>query len=181
MRGCRVHHGDGIAVDRRGLPAMGPTKGHCDDRSRGARDNHNRHSQGEPWAPRRRPGRTGGSGCRFPYRSGESGVVLQDRLLQGPQVEPGLDSKVACQPLPAVAVAGECIGLSTFAIERKHQLPEHALVVRLGRDGTFKAGNQLVVATESEGDVDALGPRDAPLVIESRRREVGVRLECDIG
>ena len=53
--------------------------------------------------------------------------------------------------------------------------------MRLGREGALKAGNQLVVATEVEGDVNALGPGGAPFVVEPRRREAGVRLEGDIG
>ena len=36
--------------------------------------------------------------------------------------------------LPAVAVARKRVGLSTVAVEGEHQLPEHLLVERLGRD-----------------------------------------------
>ena len=158
-------------------PAIVATTGDEDDGSRSR----------QPHAPPRRPRwRIRGSAAVLRERLArgrrcQRRVVAEDRLFERSQLRARLDSKVAGQPLPAVAVARERIGLAPVAVERKHQLPEHVLVVRLGRDGALKVGNQLVVATEDEGQVNALGPGGAPLVVEPRRREAGVPLECDIG
>ena len=72
-------------------------------------------------------------------RRRQSGVVPQDRLLELPQLRAGLDSELVDEPLPAVAVARKRVGLSTVAVEGQHQLPQHVLVERLGRDGALEA------------------------------------------
>ena len=107
--------------------------------------------------------------------------MAEDRLFERLQPGAGLDPELLDERLAALAIARERVGLSTVAVERKHQLPEQVLVVRLGRDGSLKVGNQPVVATEGEGQVDALGTGGAPLVVEPRRRQAGVPLERDIG
>jgi hypothetical protein len=107
--------------------------------------------------------------------------VAEDRLFERSQLRAGLDPELLDERLPALAVARKRIGLPSVAVERKHQLPEHVLVMRLGRDSALKVGNQRVVVAEGEGQVNALGPGGAPLIIEPRRRQAGVRLKCDIG
>ena len=105
----------------------------------------------------------------------------QDRLLEATQISAGLDPKLADEPLAAVAVARERVGLSTVAVEGQHQLPEHLLVERLGRDPALQIGDELVVAAESKGHVDALHPGGTALVVELRRRRASVPLERDVG
>lgn len=97
------------------------------------------------------------------------------------QTRPRVDAELLDQPLPAVAVAGQRIGLTAVTVESEHQLPEQPLVERLGGDGLLQAGYEHVMATESERNVDSLGPRGPPLVAEPRRRRARISLEHDIG
>ena len=46
-----------------------------------------------------------------------------DRLLEATQIRPGFDPKLADEPLTAVAIARERVGLSAVAVEGEHQLP----------------------------------------------------------
>ena len=107
--------------------------------------------------------------------------VAEDRLFERPQLRAGLDPDLFDQPPAPLAVALESIGLTPGAVQRQHQLTPQLLVERLGRDGSLKVGNQLVVASEHERHVDALGPGGAPLVVEPRRSRACVPLECEIG
>ena len=107
--------------------------------------------------------------------------MSQDCLLEAAQLGRGLDSKLAHESLPAVAIARERVDLSTAAVEGRHQLPEQVLVERFGRDGALQVGNELVVVAEGEGHVKALRPGGATRVVEPRRCRAGLRLELDVG
>ena len=104
----------------------------------------------------------------------------QDRLLERPKLAARLDAELDDEPLAAVAVARKRVGLSTVAVERQHQLPQRLLVERVGRDRALQIGDQLVVAAESKGHVDALRPGGAPLIVQPRCRKASVPLEHDV-
>ncbi len=170
-----VDHRDRVAPNGRGR-VRGLSRGDSDNRCHpGDEDDGSRSRQ--PRAPPRRPRwRIRGSAAVLRERLArrrrrQRRVVAEDRLFERTQLRAGLDPELLDERLPAVAVARKRVGLSTVAVEGEHQLPEHLLVERLGRDGALKIGNQLVVATEGEGHVDALRPGGAPLVVEPRRRQ----------
>ena len=107
--------------------------------------------------------------------------MLQDRLLEAAQLDPGLDPKLIHKSPPAVAIARQCVCLSPAPVESRHQLPEDALIEGLGRDGAFQVGNELAVVAERESHVDAFRSGGAARIIEPRRCQAGLSLECDAG
>ena len=181
----RVHHRDRVASNGRG-GVRGVPRGDCGDR-RQPRDRDDGSRGRQPRAPTRRPRwriRGGAAVLRERLARGrrrQRRVVAEDRLFERTQLRAGLDPELLDERLPAVAVARKRVGLSTVAVEGEHQLPEHPLVERLGRDPALQIGDELVVASESKGHVDALRPGGAPLVVQLRRRRASVPLERDVG
>ena len=148
---CRVNDRDRVASNRCGR-ARALSRGDGDDRRQPGDQDHSGRSR-EPGAPP--PRRRGPSGSPLVNRKRlargrqrQPGVVAEDRLFERPQLQAGLDPDLLDQPPAPLAVALECIGLASVAVERQHQLTAQLLVERLSRDGPLEVGNQLVVASE---------------------------------
>ena len=181
---CSVHHRDRVAANGRGRVRSLSRGDSGNRRHPGDQDNGSRNRQ--PLTPPRRPRRRIRGSRRSPRTSRSWQAEPTPGRGGGSPVPahaapPGLDPELLDERLPAVAVARKRVGLSTVAVEGEHQLPQHLLVERLGRDPALQIGDQLVVASESKGHVDTLRPSGAPLVVQLRRRRASVPLQRDVG
>ena len=173
-----VDDGDRVAVDRRGRPVVGSPEDHP---GRGGRHGENRHdgrcqTGSQPDARRRHvlvgPGLVGRA-VRVRRRAAGSpaqarAAPRRARYRARRRAAAGRRGSARARP-----PAGRC-GRGPASAARG------VLVERLGCDRALQLRDQLVVAAERKGDVDALRSRGAALVVQPRRRRAGVALERDV-
>jgi hypothetical protein len=84
----------------------------------------------------------------------QRGVLLQDRVLEVPQVAAGLQAELIAQQFACLAVRGERVGLAAGAVERQHQLGAQPLPQRMLWDERLELGAEGDVSADRELRVD---------------------------
>jgi hypothetical protein len=109
-------------------------------------------------------------GSRTAGAAGERRIVVEDLLLEPPQLRPPLEPELVVQPPAAGAIGGERVGLASGSVQREHQLAEEPLPVRVLGDQRLQLADQLALAAKGQIGVDP--------VLE--RRQARLLQPCDL-
>ena len=109
------------------------------------------------------------------------GVVIEDRLLEAPELRPRLESELLVERPPGIGVHRECLGLPPGAVEGEHQLSTEALAQRVAPHERPQLPHQLGVAAERDVGVDSQLDRLDPLLVEPGDGLRGERLPVQVG
>jgi hypothetical protein len=123
--------------------------------------------------PARRARRRGG-------RRRELRVLLEDPLLERPQLVARLDPELVDEQPAAGGECRERLGLAPGAVEREHQLAAQALAVRMLGDQLLELGDHLAVAAEREARVDVVLDGREPQLLEPPDRLLRERLVAQV-
>ena len=94
--------------------------------------------------------------------------MLEDRLLELPQLRARLEAELVGEQLPAAAVGVERVGLPSRPVEGEHQLRAPPLSERVFSDERLELGHELCVPAELELGVDPLLERRGTLLLQLR-------------
>ena len=122
----------------------------------------------------------GGGLRRGAARQLERRVVLQDGLLQPPQLRPRLEADLLVEHPPRRGVGLERLGLPPRPVQRDHELRVEALAQRVAPHERPQLRHQRVVAPEREVGVDAQLERLLALLVELGQRRRGERLVLEV-
>jgi len=92
---------------------------------------------------------------RNPSRRRQGRVVLENFPVELLQAFARLEAEFLGEREPRVFVDAQSVSLSSGAIQREHELPAKALAESMLRDERLQLGDDVIVATESEIDVDS--------------------------
>ncbi len=108
-------------------------------------------------------------------------IMVEDRLLQLPQLWPRLDTELVGKQPPCPAERSQRLGLPPRPVQRLHELPVEPLMVRIGDSQGFQFRGHVLGPAEPEIGVDAPLQREQALPRQPPRRVAGERRLCDIG
>ena len=177
--GARVEHRDGVRRDRDRLPAR-PAEREADDDDRGNQREACRDSGNDGPPPPSRLRLPGTRRCRAAGRRSKSRILAEDRLLEAPELGGRLKPELVVQDAPRLAIRVECIGLPPGAVEREHELPPEALLVRVLGHELPQLGHDVLVPPERELRLDAIGRRVETHLLQPRPRGVPRRLAFEL-
>ena len=113
-------------------------------------------------------------------RTSSAGSCLRVGSFELAELSPRLDTRVLDEQRTPFAIALECLGLTSRAVEREHELRTRAFPQRLLADAPFELRDQLSMLAERERAIDSLLGRRAGVLLESCGGDLRVTLERDI-
>src|SRR5262245_34820170 len=111
----------------------------------------------------------------------ERRLVHEDRRFHLAQLTAGLETQLFDEYLPRVLICSKCVGLSTGAVQREHELTPEALAVRIACDECFELRQQLDVPTQRELRLDAVFGGSEARLLETGDLEARPRLVRQVG
>jgi hypothetical protein len=107
----------------------------------------------------------------------ERRVLGQDRVLEAPQLRPGLDARLLDEHVAGAAVDLERLRLAAAAIQRQHELRRQPFARRVGGQQTPELAHDLQVPPGGEMGLGPRLQRRQALLLEPRDLRLGERLE----
>jgi Protein kinase domain len=111
----------------------------------------------------------------------QSGVLVEDRLLELVEGGARLDAQLLHQQTPRLPVDLERLRLPSGAVQREHELRPRPLAERMLADEGLELRDELGGAPECEVSVDASLERDEPQLLETKDLRLRERLVRDVG